>query len=189
MDVMAGMAVIALCALIAFALYMLMRGEKSNNFDTDQPSAGKGIRTGRSPTILVPKFYIEQLSEDGKQTIERFPVCEIRDTGISISRPDATLGDIKLAQQQCAYTVSELHALIGWDERGYFLQDNGSANHTYVQGKPDPVHEIDIEDNLVVYLGMQPLRFTFYKRYEVGDDRRTETPQFRPAVLRRKENH
>lgn len=56
--------------------------------------------------------------------------------------------------------VSRSHLLIGSDECGMFLRDNQSTNGTRksANGKPC-LEDIDIEDNLEIYLG--PIRITF----------------------------
>ncbi len=104
-------------------------------------------------------FFVEQLDpSDPQQVVQTFPVCEIPYDGVTISRPNAQKGTIKLSGQvQCAFTVSQEHIRIGKDDQGLFLQDmrmDGRVLHNEA-----PVTDVDITDGLVLILGDQPLRF------------------------------
>lgn len=186
MDVIASFAVIGLCGLVAFALYLLMRGNPGGG-------GGTGGGGGGGETVIVPVMHIEQLDENCEHVVATFKVGTIGEKGLSISRPGAETGDILLSSRvDCAHTVSTQHILIGHDEKGYFLQDNHSKNSTFLDGDPNPVDELDITDGMIVWLGDQPIRFVFRKKFEKkpvqpqpdgGENRHSG------GVLRRKHQH
>ncbi|MEF2795734.1 MAG: hypothetical protein U0N62_09700, partial [Hydrogeniiclostridium sp.] len=49
-----------------------------------------------------------------------------------------------------------------------FIQDNGSHNLMHVKGCNTPVAEAAIEEGMIVFLGTQPLRFTFPNLFSSG---------------------
>ena len=131
----------------------------------------EGEEPGRAPghTLLLPLLLVEQLDPKSMKPVKRFQVRDIPEYGVSVSRPDSAHGDIILADfSEEAFTVSEDHARILRDEDGFFLQDSGSRNLVYVKGSRTPVDEVSIEDGLVVFLGMQPLRFFFPDPFSTG---------------------
>ncbi len=126
---------------------------------------------GTSPggTLLLPILYVDQLDPRTLKTVRRFQIRSIPEYGVSISRPDCSHGDIIL-MNFCkeAFTVSEDHARILKDEDGFFIQDNGSHNLMHVKGCNTPVAEAAIEEGMIVFLGTQPLRFTFPNLFSSG---------------------
>ena len=131
-------------------------------------------RTGKrrdvsGSTLLLPILYVDQLDPRTLKTVRRFQIRSIPEYGVSISRPDCSHGDIIL-MNFCkeAFTVSEDHARILKDEDGFFIQDNGSHNLMHVKGCNTPVAEAAIEEGMIVFLGTQPLRFTFPNLFSSG---------------------
>lgn len=61
--------------------------------------------------------------------------------------------------------MSEKHAVIASDEKGFFLKDCGSRNGVYYKNKK--VHQIDLEDRMTLYLGNVACRIS---RANIMDD-------------------
>lgn len=115
-------------------------------------------------TIMPPILFIDQLHPRSKALIQRFEVKEIPVTGITISRPNAKEGTIKLNNSvDVAFTVSEKHVRIGMDEQGMFIQDQKDTHRMRLAQTKEIIDEVDITDGLTLYVGQQPLRFVIPK--------------------------
>ncbi len=128
----------------------------------DDDGSGPKIK-GKDTTRFMALWYLEQLDEYG-EVAETFSIGNVGEEGITISRDNAKDGDIRLSTRvEAACTVSNLHAVIGMDKKGMFLQDNDSRHGTYSgldkNGSLIPAEEIEIQDGTVVYLGEQAIRF------------------------------
>ena len=167
MSILSQVAVLLLLALIVAVFLLMLR---YGNSVQSRDSGGKGIskiwngfhRGGRSgETMLLPMLFIDQLDPKTMESVEQFAVCDIPEKGVTISRPNAKSDGILLSKAtKEAYTVSRNHAVIAMDDEGMFLQDCGSHNKMFTNGIRKPVEQVDITDGLIVYLGMQPLRFS-----------------------------
>lgn len=123
-------------------------------------------------TLWLPILFVDQLEPYTHKLLKRYKISDVPENGITISRPGANEGDIILTNAtKVAYTVSQNHACIGKDSNGFFIQDQKSHNKMFADGKAKPVDEIPITDGLVVYLGMQPIRFVI-PSFGAGDFRR-----------------
>lgn len=203
MDIIPSLAVICLCGLIAFVLFLFMRGSSIAEFARSlkdcfggngyKPPRGKGHNLPNTPrcTVVSTKLFVDQLDEDLRDVVDSFPIGEIPKRGVSISRPGAQYGTVKLHDAgHYSHTVSEEHAWIGCDEDGFYLQERegGTTNGMFKEDGFSKIEEISISDGLIVYLGEQPIRFRFPKRKakHEQDDRDPERPATRTNVMRRR---
>ena len=205
MDIIPSLAVICLCGLIAFVLFLFMRGSSiaefarglkdwfgGNGNNPPVPGRKPGHGTGgRGRTVVSTKLFVDQLDEDLRDVVDSFPIGEIPKRGVSISRPGAQYGTVKLHDAgHYSHTVSEEHAWIGCDEDGFYLQERegGTTNGMFKEDGFSKIEEISISDGLIVYLGEQPIRFRFPKRKakHEQDDRDPERPATRTNVMRRR---
>lgn len=132
---------------------------------------GNGVKTREVPRYRIGSagptlITVEELTEE-MMVYARFDVTTIPGTGVSISRPNSMLGDIKLQGSGTdAYTVAEEHVRIGLDAHGFYIQerDNGTANGMFLKDGVTRIGETDITDGMIVYLGSQPIRFRIPKR-------------------------
>ena len=206
--VKAGLTVICLCAVIALVLFLVMRGgsvseygrkfmtlingrrriDDQDGWDRRKPSHRGG---GSGHTVVSTKLFVDQLDEDLSTVIHSFPIGEISKHGVSISRPGAVYGTVKLRDAgHCAHTVSEEHARIGHDTDGFYIQERegGTTNGMFLRDGISRIEEASITDGLILYLGEQPIRFRFPKRKatHVKDDRDPERPAYQTNIMRRR---
>lgn len=180
MYILSQVAVLILLALIVAVFAVMLRNSSTSRaLSSEADESGSrfckwsGHRSGAHTaggwkpgkgTMLLPLLCVEQLNPQTMKPVKSFQVCRIPENGVTISRPDArTDGEECILLSDAtreAYTVSANHARIGIDEAGMFLQDCGSHNRMYREGERRAIDETDITDGLVVFLGMQPLRFT-----------------------------
>lgn len=144
----------------------VVHGHESDDWDNEEePQSG---------TVLLPVLLMDQLDPRTMKVVKTFKVHDIPSAGVTVSRPNALYGDIYLSDAvNAAYSVSEEHIRIGKDEKGMFIQDNGSSNKLRVLGQNDPVDEVPITDKLVVLLGLQPLCFRVPKPSDFFDGGRS----------------
>lgn len=167
------------------------------------------LRSGNNPDSVIGRFfhknetliarnsamlYVDQLDSQTMKRIKRFAVEEVSANGILISRPNAKDGDIILKDvkgDEAAFTVSENHAVIAKDESGMFIQDNESRNGTFVMEDKRKIpleYALNITDGLIVYLGEQPLRFSFQADEDDDEPLEESAPKGRRPMARSK-NH
>ena len=193
-------AVLLLLALVAVAfLAMLRHGNKSQDTQLRESGSGafsrlwrgevgKGGKACSNPhkgeTMLLPMLLVDQLNPKTMESVKKFPVCEIPEEGVPISRPNANIDDGILLSKATreAYTVSAHHAVIAMDEDGIFIQDCGSHNKMFEKGRGKAVDELNITDGLIVYLGMQPLRFSIPTLYDADDMREGAEEDMNPGM-------
>ena len=197
MLILSQAAVLLLLALIAAAfLFLLRNGNKAtlshsarsenlsqlwNSFGKDAASYARG---GQGETMFLPMLFIDQLDPKTMESVKQFPVCDIPENGVTISRPNASSGGILLSKAtREAYTVSANHAKIGMDEDGMFIQDCGSHNKMYAKGSRKAADELEITDGMIVYLGMQPLRFSIPCLYGMDDSQTDSEEQSDPPTM------
>lgn len=174
MNILSQAAVVVLIMLVGLAFLLISR--RSDSLTTTMPqhqnqkqpgSFRRGGKQSTPPsvptpgvTLMPPVLYVEQLHPDTNKVIERFEIHDIPVMGVTISRPDAQRGTIKLNPAvRAAYTVSENHVRIGRDAQGMFVQDQKNDGRMRLPRTRAVVEEIDIKDGLILQLGMQPLRF------------------------------
>lgn len=195
MDVLSSFVVIALCGVVAFFLYLFSAGKlptkppKPNPPVVDPPPPGNP-----GDTVLSPNLKVEQLDASCQNVIESYIISVKENHAWYISRPDAE-GDIVLKKTtsrgrdaDCAYTVSRMHAVIGCDQKGLFIQDNNSTNGMFLFGNSTPQDELPITDKLLITLGDQPIRFSLLSRFARTDGatRINNKADDAPSVIRRK---
>ncbi len=175
MELIPSIAVIALLAIIIIvfcaptdSLDKLLRDIKSrkkSNKAIDSPRRRVdqgGDRRSNQPagTQIVAKLYLEQLDNDHSTVIKRFPIGEVPTQGLRISRDTASKGDIFLVTDRGqGNSVSECHATLYKDEDGYFLNDNGSTNGTFLMGNSTRQEQVDVKEGEILFLGTQAIRF------------------------------
>lgn len=120
-----------------------------------------GLNADRG-TLLLPQLAVEQLDVRCKRVVHTFFVCDIPESGISISRPDADEkpNDIRLiGNSVIARSVSGQHLSIGYDSKGFFWVNKDGNVQTMYNKVKTACH--DIKDGDVLYLGSgrQPIRF------------------------------
>jgi hypothetical protein len=168
MSILSQLAVLILIVLVGFAFLALSgKNPKSRivgpdgntEIPFDVPRRPADVPTGT--TLLPPVLYIDQLDPRTMQLAKRIEVADIPETGLTISRPNAQLGNIKLdGSTREAYSVSQEQVKLGADQFGIFIQDYRKPNRMRHGKTKQIVDEIAITDGLIVYLGLQPLRFT-----------------------------
>ena len=86
MELIPSLAVICLCGLIAFVLFLFMRGSSLAEFarglkdrfgGNTKHGHGSGGSRGRGVTMVSTKLIVEQLDEDLRTVIDHFDVGEI----------------------------------------------------------------------------------------------------------------
>lgn len=184
MSIFPELAIIALLVIVGFALYGLsgftlpIRGKKPIPEPTDPAPSISGmppLSPGSSGTLLDPILYIDQLHPTTMQVLKRFEVDQIPENGLTISRPNAVSGSIKLDPSvKEAFSVSQEHARLGMDDQGIFLQEyRGQQRMRLMKNRMAvQVDEVNITDGTVVYLGRQPLRFSvpdFFSNFAIED--------------------
>ena len=126
------------------------------------------IYHGKSTPLLV----LEQLNKD-MDVVARFTIPQIPATGVSVSRPGAEEGSIRLSDSlKEACTVSQCHIRIGLDEKGFFFNEkvNGTTNGVYLYSG-EKVCGASIHDGMIVYLGDQAVRFVLSEGSMAGATR------------------
>ena len=193
MNVLSCLVVIALCGVIAFFLYLFAGG----NIPEKPRNVGKPAGGQAGVTVISPNLKVEQLDVSCKTVVETFIISVKKNRDWFISRPDGE-GDIILKKTDhfnrdadCAFTVSNRHAVIACDDQGLFIQDNDSSNGMYIWGNFEPQEELAISNGLVIALGDQPIRFTLINRFardehatHIGDKRHGA-----PTTIRRKRTY
>ena len=172
---------ISACFIIAFFIL-----RKRLEIEGVEGADSVGIKTNFSEPTLSPLNVLSDIRFDDTQIMGRFTV--------SVFKPDGTLYKEAYIPDNTSYfsigaaeddniiipdeRVSRGHILIGSDETGLFVRDNASTNG--VRTKPSgPVvkDDIDITDNLELYLGPVKLRFcdTMAKSHSPSLVRRNKT--------------
>lgn len=170
MDVFSQMIIVGLAAAAGLAALALARTQTAQPRTWTLRSSGGKKPLGKNadlqtrirepgPAERECVLRIEQLDPKTMQAVHSYDVTDIPGMGVSISRPNAARGSIKLDPAvREAYTVSQEHVRIGRDDAGIFIQDRKRIGRM-CQADGGIVEELDITDGLVLYLGSQPLRF------------------------------
>ena len=181
MNVFSQMAVIILLAVVGMA-FMLFSNGSLPTVTIPFPGGRNKENPGRKPvpggghTIIPTVLYVDQLNPRTLELVERFEIDQIPAMGISISRPNATYGSIKLnSGTKEAYTVSENHACIGLDDKGIFIQDRKNDGRMRLYKSKKVVNELDVTNGLMIYLGTQPLRFVIPDHWNTHEENTTST--------------
>lgn len=190
MNMLSQMAVLLILAVIAFTLIKFL------SEGTVMPDPPGDSEPQGGDTLLPPMLYIDQLDPRTMKVVKRFNLERIPEEGVSISRPNAKKGGIKLDDSiRESFTVSADHCRIGMDDKGIFLQDIRRDGRMYLPKTGKVVDQVDITDGLVVVVGQQPLRFVIpslwnMDRIESDDtvmfDDRPVWPHAGEAVFRRR---
>ena len=134
--------------------------------------SGKGRKKTTSGdnggTVIIPYLYLEQLDPHNlNKCYRRFNLTkeQLLSTGMAITRAGGYQGEVPL---DCVYketlTVGEEHAVVALDEYGCFIQNNHMNGMRILQGDTlVQVNEIEISEGTIVYLGEQPVRFSYPK--------------------------
>ena len=179
MNIFSQMAVIILLAVVGLA-FMLFSNGRLPKVPIHFPGGSTGNQADRhapptpSHTIIPAVLYMDQLNPRTLELVERFEIDDIPAMGISISRPNAAYGSIKLnSNTKEAYTVSENHACIGKDSKGMFIQDRKNDGRMRLYKSKKVVDEVELTDGLMIYLGTQPLRFVIPDLFDMPDENHT----------------
>lgn len=110
-------------------------------------------------TLLLPQLAIEQLDVHSQRVVHTFFICDVPESGISISRPTAEEGEIKLIDyNELVRSVSERHITIGQDEKGFFWVNRDGNVLTHYNKVKTACHDIKDGDTLYLGSGRQPIR-------------------------------
>ena len=101
-------------------------------------------------TQIMGLWRAEILDENGT-VIRTVEIPDVQDQGFYIGRDPEN--DLCLADDY----ISQEHAVIGSDARGFFLKDCQSKNGTYYQNRR--IKTVDLKDHMIVYFGKTPCRF------------------------------
>lgn len=169
MNVISQMAVIGLIALVGLAFIFLSRSGIKMPLTSPKPvinpPGGEGV------TMFPPVLYVDQLNPQSMKLVKRFEVHQIPAMGVTISRPNAASGTIKLSSAvKSAFSVSANHVCIGRDDRGLFIQDVKNDGRMRLGKNRQVVDEVDITDGLMLYVGIQPLRFVIPDLWSTLDE-------------------
>ena len=116
-------------------------------------------RVGSAGPALIT---VEQLTADASAVWARFVVTNMPIQGIPITRGEGGPLSIRLSKgMDCTATVGAPHAYLLKDEKGFFLQVPEGAPHRLRSGEK-LTDEVAIRDNMIVYLGKQPIRFRLF---------------------------
>ena len=116
-------------------------------------------------TILMTKYTILVYDGDGKRVISRSPLPDDVEE-FSIGRSDDN--DVCINDAR----VSECHARIGSDKEGLFYRDNHSTNGTRKTPRGEKITgDIDIVENLVLYLGPRKIMFVNSESVITGNEK------------------
>lgn len=155
----------ALClyAALAAAVFLWGRSKRKKPEPAEWAPAKNEtwIFCGNGDACFSAKVIMEQLDKKCSKVIHRYYIGRIPDGGVSISRPNAVCGDIRLSNaEEAAYTVSRLHAFIGCGENGFYIRENesGTCNGTYLDDGTQ-VRQTAITNGMIIFLGTQPLHF------------------------------
>ena len=141
-------------AVLLGVLAVLMLTGKRRPGNRHNPSA---------TTVIMPYLYVEQLNPKTMRCYKRYSITRSKlvSLGATISR-EGTPGDVLL---ECAFdetsTVGKEHAVVALDEYGCFIQANTHVNGMSLVPYGPSQDEVAIENGTIVYLGMQPIRFTY----------------------------
>lgn len=194
MNVLSSFVVIALCGVVAFFLYLFAAGKIPGGPRPVDPHPQPG---GNGPTVIRPNLKIEQLDEDDRSVFETFRITVKEGQEYYISRPDGGgggIGDIilkadprKTRDEDCAFTVSNCHAVIARDAQGLFIQDHDSTLGMFLGDGKERQDELPIEEAMTIRLGFQYLRITpidyFSKNEEATVIKKKNSA---PSYIRRK---
>lgn len=173
MNMLSQMAVLLILAVIAFALIKFLSEGQTIKDPPGDPPGGSG------DTLLPPMLYVDQLDPRTMKLVKRFDLERIPDKGVSISRPNAKQGGIKLDDSiREAFTVSADHCRIGMDDKGIFLQDMRKDGRMYLPKTGKVVDQVDVVDGLVVVVGRQPLRFVIPNLWNMDSAESEDTVMF-----------
>lgn len=177
--------IIIVILVLIFGVYLLCTGASLFKKKEDKSDAGKIVQdlralnplekrnTSNKPakpelhTMLVPDYNLLQLDAQGR-TAASFPIANVPEIGLTVSRPGAAAGDIILSDKtgDMAMTVGTEAIVIAKDEKGYFAQifQNGkNKNKVYLYNretkKSEEVTSFDITDGTLICIGRQWLKF------------------------------
>lgn len=160
MNIFSQIAVLILIAVVGVGFLMFAGGWRPTIPGRKTPPEAPQVPPTAGATMLPPILYIDQLDPATMRQIKRFELTDIPTTGASISRPNAPSGTIKLdGSVREAYSVSANHARIGMDDQGLFIQDQKGTRRMRHGKTKQVIDEIEITNGLIIYLGLQPLRF------------------------------
>lgn len=156
---------IVLIVLVCANSYLIWSGMRRVN-------SGSGVGGHNEATVIIPYLYMEQLDPRNLNKCHRrfnLVKAQLLSTGVAVSRSGGGRGDIFL---DCAYqetlTVGEEHAVVALDEYGCFIQNRHANGMRILRGGTlVQADEIEIEDGTVLYLGEQPVRFSYPQITEV----------------------
>lgn len=150
-----------LIALICADVFLILTRKKS----WTRKKASKGNNNG---TVIIPYLYLEQLDPRNlNKCHRRFNLTEeqLMSTGMAITRAGSNRGEIPL---DCVFnetmTVGEEHAVVALDKHGCFIQNNHKNGMWILRGDTlERQNEVVIDEGTIVYLGKQPIRFSYPK--------------------------
>lgn len=143
-------------------------------------------------TGILPSMYMYQLDPGTMREGECFVMNDqvLNGDGYTISGSHAKRGALRLSgKYQEARYVSEEAATVFKDTDGcYYIQDNDSRNGMKLPDSRDHIKKIQIDNRMVVYLGIQPIKFVFVDNIGRGcpvDEAEQEQPVVRQKPVRR----
>lgn len=80
-----------------------------------------------------------------------------------LGQKDCLIGSNKAAVNLCIENrfISRRHARISWTQQGYCIQDMGSRNGTFINGRRVTAHVVPLRNGDVIRLGNEQFRFSY----------------------------
>lgn len=132
-------------------------------------SKKRAPKGGRSDsTLIIPALYLDMLDPANlKRSLGTYslPKDQLLSTGLTLARAaEESQGDILLEYvgEETRTIRSRNHAVVAMDEYGCYIQRIDSNDmYLLVDGQPVPRDEIEINEDVIIYLGKQPIRFRY----------------------------
>lgn len=164
-SLLAQVTVILILGVIIFVITRVCGGLGKSMGSIEGGDDFQAVKDKLMETNIMGFWKIEVLNQKGK-VIRRKEIPDIEDRGFYIGRGKTC--DLRIKSP----FVSEKHAVIASDEKGFFIKDYGSKNGVYYKNKK--MYQMDLEDKMLIYFGNIPCRISKTNSMEGFLDRNEE---------------
>ena len=158
-------------------------------------SSNKEEKGNRGGARIMPDLYMDQLDSKADRYINRFELNEgvlsSEDGYVVYGCGAGVVPENGLKLHHCAeaeYVDAEGHAVIFKDGDGYYIQNKNDENGMRLSGHEERIERVAIEDGMVLFFGMQPIRFLFVnhaQNWRAGRAAVNQNPNVRNKPQRR----